>query len=74
MVGESTLENEGVTKGEHYIGIPTVGDIGILREQLYSMAARLEIALGSLSFLRRRASARDEYKRRTELSCIGVHA
>jgi len=28
--------NEGVTKSEHYIGIPTARDIGILEEQLYS--------------------------------------
>lgn len=45
VVDESTLGNEGVTKGEHYIGIPTVGDIGILQEQLYSAARdRPEIA------------------------------
>lgn len=45
VVDESTLGNEGVTKGEHYIGIPTAGDIGILEEQLYSAARdRPEIA------------------------------
>lgn len=48
VVDESTLGNEGVTKGEHYIGIPTVGDIGILEEQLYSAARdRLETILPS---------------------------
>lgn len=50
---EHALGNEGVTKGEHYIGIPTASDIGILEEQLYSAKAcrRLEILSSVIAYL-----------------------
>lgn len=41
-----------MTKSEHYIGIPTTGDIGILQEQLYSAEAhRLEIPVSKIACL-----------------------
>lgn len=76
--GSGDGENERVTKGEHYIGIPTVGDIGILQEQLYSAerldstrldSTRLEIVLprSPSPALHRRTSRKDEYKPRFKL-------